>query len=102
MGRHHHHHRRHRRRGPRLRKRIWAHLIVVLIVGIFASGVVFTTGWRTAFIHSTGARLARHVAGQLSMVWHDPAARDAEVHRIADELDLDLTVRGVGYVLARD
>ncbi len=95
-GRHHsRHHHHHHRRGPRLRKRIWAHLFVVLLVGIFASGVVFTTGWRTAFIHSTGARLARHVAAQLSIDWNNPPARDRTVRRISDELDLDLTLRTI-------
>ena len=78
-----------------LRKRIWAHLFVVLIVGIFASGVVFTTGFRTAFIRSTGARLARHVAAQLSADWDRPIERDHTVRRIAEELDLDLTVRAL-------
>ncbi|HXU73645.1 MAG TPA: HAMP domain-containing sensor histidine kinase [Polyangia bacterium] len=97
----HHDHRWQRRRGARLRKRIWAHLFVVLIVGIFASGVVFTTGWRTAFIHSTGSRLARHVAAQLSRDWYAPAERDRTVRRVSEELDLDLTVRGVdGRALA--
>jgi signal transduction histidine kinase len=67
----------------------------VLLVGIFASGVVFTTGWRTAFIHSTGARLARHVAAQLSIDWNNPPARDRTARRIADELDLDLTLRTI-------
>ena len=68
----------HSARQARLRKRIWAHLFVVLVVGIFASGVVFTTGWRTAFIHSTGARLARHVAAQLARDWY--RARAARSH----------------------
>ena len=81
--------------GRRLRKRIWAHLLVVLLVGIFASGVVFTTGWRSAFIHSAGARLARNLASQLSGVFDDPPARAAAVKRISDELDLDMTVRAL-------
>jgi signal transduction histidine kinase len=90
FGHHHHHH-----RGRALRKRIWAHLFVVLLVGIIASGVVFTTGWRSAFIRSTGARLARHVAAQLSTDWDRPELRDRAVHRISEELDLDLTVRAL-------
>ncbi|MCU1278633.1 MAG: integral rane sensor signal transduction histidine kinase, partial [bacterium] len=89
--RHHRHH--HRHRGRALQKRIWAHLFVVLVVGIFASGIVFTTGWRAAFIHSTGLRMARHVAAQLAYEWDRPAERDRTAHRIGEELDLDLTVR---------
>jgi len=90
MGRHHYHH---RRRGRALRKRIWAHLFVVLLVGIFASGVVFTTGWRTAFIRSTGGRLARHVASLVSPHFDDVAHIDTIVHHVSEELDLDVTVR---------
>ncbi|HWE28626.1 MAG TPA: hypothetical protein VHB97_11520, partial [Polyangia bacterium] len=95
MGRHRHHHRHHHGGGPALRKRIWAHLFVVLLVGIFASGVVFTTGWRTAFIRSTGGRLARHVAGLISSHFDDDAARDAIVRHVSEELDLDITVRAI-------
>lgn len=90
MHRRHHHHRRVARR---LRKRIWAHLLLVLIVGIFASGLVFTTGWRSAFIRSTGGRLARHVAAEVARHYDDAPARARAVKRIADELDLDITVR---------
>jgi len=88
-------HHRHHRRGRALQKRIWAHLFVVLIVGIFASGVVFTTGWRTAFIRSTGGRLARHVASLISTHFDDPPARDALVRHVSEELDLDVTVRSI-------
>ena len=89
--RHHHHH----HRGRALRKRIWAHLFVVLIVGIFASGIVFATGWRSAFIRSTGARLARHVASQLASDWNHPELRQRKLHRISEELDINLTVRAL-------
>ena len=91
MRRHRHRH----GRGPALRKRIWAHLFVVLLVGIFASGVVFTTGWRTAFIRSTGGRLAHHVASLISPHFDDPPTRDAIVRRVSEELDLDITVRTI-------
>ena len=87
--------RRHGPRGRPLRKRIWAHLLVVLVVGIFASGVVFTTGFRNAFIHSQGARLARNVASQLSNDLREPEARARTVRRISEELDIDLTVRAL-------
>ncbi len=94
------HHDHHRRRGRALRKRIWAHLFVVLLVGIFASGVVFTTGWRTAFIRSTGGRLARHVAGLISPHFDDAARREAIVRHVSEELDLDITVRDIdGHAL---
>jgi signal transduction histidine kinase len=94
MGRHRHRHH-HRGGGPALRKRIWAHLFVVLIVGIFASGVVFTTGWRTAFIRSTGGRLARHVASLISPHFDDAAERNAIARHVSEELDLDVTVRAI-------
>ncbi|MGZ3439730.1 MAG: HAMP domain-containing sensor histidine kinase, partial [Polyangia bacterium] len=77
------------------------HLFVVLIVGIFASGVVFTTGWRTAFIRSTGGRLARHVASLISPHFDDAEVRSALVRHFSEELDLDVTVRTVdGQALA--
>lgn len=86
-----------------LRRRIWAHLFVVLIVGIFVSGVVFTTGWRTAFIRSTGGRLARHVAALIAPHFDDPVLRDATVRHVSEELDLDITVRAIdGRTLAVD
>jgi len=101
MGRRHHHRHHHRQRGRALRKRIWAHLLVVLVVGIFASGVVFTTGWRSAFIRSTGGRLARHVASLISPHFDNPEMRDAIVHHVSEELDLDVTVRAIdGRALA--
>ena len=88
--------RHHRHGGGRaLRKRIWRHLIVVLLVGIFASGVVFTTGWRAAFIRSTGGRLARHVANLLAPHFDDATRRAAIVHHVSEELDLDVTVRAI-------
>jgi signal transduction histidine kinase len=97
---HHHRHHRHHHRGRALRKRIWAHLIVVLIVGIFASGIVFTTGWRTAFIRSTGGRMARHIASLISPHFDDPVTREALVRHFSEELDLDITVRTIdGRVL---
>ncbi|MDB4969926.1 MAG: hypothetical protein JWN44_5615 [Myxococcales bacterium] len=84
-----------RRHGRRLRKRIYAHLLIVLVVGITASAVVFTTGWRTAFIHSAALRLVRNVASQLSTEFMRPDARARTVHRIAEELDIDVTVRSL-------
>jgi signal transduction histidine kinase len=77
----------------RLRRRIYVHLIVVLVVGIFASGVVFTTGWRREFLHSAAARLTHHVASHLGDSWSDRPAFAREVRRISDELDADVTVR---------
>src|SRR5262249_18832750 len=78
-----------------------AHLLVVLIVGIFASGVVFTTGWRSAFIRSAAGRLSRNVASQLSRDFERPDARERAVKRISEELDIDLTVRALdGRLLA--
>ncbi|HEX8951455.1 MAG TPA: HAMP domain-containing sensor histidine kinase [Polyangia bacterium] len=88
-------HHRHRHRGRALRKRIWTHLFFVLLVGIFASGVVFTTGWRSAFIRSTGGRMARHVASLISPHFDDAAMRDAIVRHVSEELDLDVTVRSI-------
>jgi two-component system, OmpR family, sensor kinase len=87
--------------GRRLRRRIYTHLFVVLVVGIFASGIVFATGWRMAFMRSAGGRLARNVASQLSIDFDRPEARARQVRRIAEELDVDLTVRALdGRLLA--
>lgn len=99
MGRHRGHWR--RSHGRRLRKRIYAHLLIVLIVGVVASGIVFTTGWRSAFIRSAAGRQVRNVASQLATDFVDPAARQRTVTRIAEELDIDITVRDLdGTILA--
>jgi signal transduction histidine kinase len=84
---------RHGKGGLRLRKRIYAHLLIVLIVGIVASGLVFTTGWRREFMHASASRLARHVAAQIADDYMVPDARLRAVRRISEELDADLTVR---------
>jgi signal transduction histidine kinase len=86
-------------RGRRLRKRIWGHLLLVLLAGMFASGVVFATGWRSAFIHSAAGRLARHAALQVAHDYGDPEARRRTVRRIADDLDVDVTLRTLDGVV---
>jgi signal transduction histidine kinase len=79
------------RRG-KLYTRIYLHFIGVLLVVGFTSSMVFATGWRVAFLRAWTVRLARHAA---SMVAAQPDAqrRDQMVHHLADELDLDITVR---------
>lgn len=84
-----------RQHGLRLRKRIYAHLLIVLVVGIVASGLVFATGWRREFLHASVGRLARHVAAQIADDFAGPTDRARAVRRISDELDADLTVRDV-------
>jgi two-component system OmpR family sensor kinase len=77
----------------RLRRRIWLHLLVVLFVGIVASGIVFTSGWRASFQHSAVPRLARHLASQLADDWGNRASFAHEVKRLSEDLEIELTVR---------
>jgi signal transduction histidine kinase len=77
----------------KLRRRIYLHLIVTLFVGVIASFLVFTAGWRSAFMHAFAGRVTHHVASQLSDKWNDRAALRREVRRIADELEVEVTVR---------
>jgi two-component system, OmpR family, sensor kinase len=77
----------------KLRRRIYAHLLVTLLVGVIASAIVLTAGWRTALLHSFAARLTHHVASQLSDRWSDRPAFARELARTAEELDVEITVR---------
>lgn len=43
--------------------------------------------------HREAARVRSFVAGEFALVWKDPSARDALAKRMADELDLDLTLK---------
>jgi two-component system OmpR family sensor kinase len=77
----------------KLRRRIYAHLIVTLFVGVTVSFLVFTAGWRSAFLHSFAGRLTHHVASQLSDKWNNRPAMARELKRISDELEVEITVR---------
>jgi signal transduction histidine kinase len=89
-----------RMHGRRLRKRIWMHLLIVLLVGIFASGIVFATGWRSAFMHSAAGRLARHSAAQVGHDFANPEARRRTIRRLAEDFEIDVTLRAIdGSVL---
>jgi signal transduction histidine kinase len=77
----------------KLRRRIYAHLIVTLFVGVLASFIVFTAGWRNAFMHAFAGRVTYHLASQLSDKWHDHAALARELRRMSDELEVEITVR---------
>ncbi|MSP59106.1 MAG: HAMP domain-containing histidine kinase [Myxococcales bacterium] len=79
----------------RLHSRIYLHFLGVLLVAGMASGVVFATGWRSAFVHGMARRLALHAASAIGERFGDQAARQALVRRLAVDLDIDLTVRDV-------
>jgi two-component system OmpR family sensor kinase len=79
--------------GRRLRKRIWTHLLIVLVVGIFASSFVFFSGWRSAFIHSAAGKVTRHVAKTVARDFYRPDETRRTLSHIAEELDIEVTLR---------
>jgi two-component system, OmpR family, sensor kinase len=81
--------------GRMLRKKIWAHLLVVLVLGIFASSFVFFSGWRSAFIHSAAGKLTRHVAATVSRDLYRPDETRRTLSHIAEELDIEVTLRSL-------
>jgi signal transduction histidine kinase len=84
----------------RLYTRIYLHFLGVLVVVGLAMSLVFTTGWRAQFLHASVERLARHAAALVADRFDDPASRAAAVRRLADELEVDVTVRATdGRVL---
>ncbi len=81
--------------GRVLRQRIWKHLLVVLVLGIFASSFVFFSGWRSAFIHSAAGKLTRHVAATVSRDFYRPDETRRTLSHIAEELDIEVTLRSL-------
>ncbi len=77
----------------RLYTRIYSHFILLLFVVAGVMALVFTAGWRTAVLHEFAERMANHAAAVMSASWSPPERRERAARHLADELDLDLTLR---------
>jgi signal transduction histidine kinase len=94
--------RHHRRHHGRLAKRIYLHILGVLIIFAVGSGVLFATGFRKEFLHRSMDRLTRHAAHYVADRWDDPTQREQVMQHLADDLGLDLQLRDVsGNVISR-
>ena len=77
----------------RLHTRIYLHLLAALCVTAAASVLVFSFGWRKEFARHWATKFARHVAAVVGDFADQPNERDRVVKRMADELDMVITVR---------
>jgi len=85
----------------RLHGRIYFHSLAVLVVACVATALTFALSARGAVMHEMAERVARHLASLVADVIDDPQALANRLQRIHDELDVDVTVRGVdGHVIA--
>ena len=85
----------------RLHGRIYFHSLAVLVIACVATALTFALSARGAVMHEVAERVARHLASLVADVIDDPAALANRLQRIHDELDVDVTVRGVdGHVIA--
>ena len=85
----------------RLHGRIYLHSLAVLVIACVATALTFALGVRGAIMHDVAERVARHLASLAADVIDDPAALAERIRRMHDELDIDVTVRGVdGRVMA--
>jgi signal transduction histidine kinase len=85
----------------RLHSRIYWHFLGVLLVVAVTTAVVLGLGVRDAFRREAALALARHVASLLGEDAGDPAALEARVRQLHDDLHLSVRVRGLdGRVLA--
>jgi signal transduction histidine kinase len=76
------------------------HLLGALCVTAAASVLVFSFGWRKEFVRHWATKFAAHVAAVVNDFSDQPSERDRVVKRMADELDMVITVRGAdGSVL---
>ena len=73
--------------------RIYLHLLAMLAVVAVVTGVVLTSGFRTAYLHGLTERLVRHGANLVADNFQDVGARSRTVNRLARELEVDVTVR---------
>lgn len=79
----------------RLHGRIYLHSLAVLVVACVATALTFALGAGGAFRHDVAERVARHLASLAADVIDDPEALTARIRRMHDDLDIDVTVRGV-------
>jgi signal transduction histidine kinase len=85
----------------RLHGRIYLHSLTVLIVACVATALTFAFGTQGAVMQDVAERTMRHLASVAGDVIDDPDALVARVRRMRDDLDIDVTVRGVdGHVMA--
>jgi signal transduction histidine kinase len=85
----------------RLHGRIYLHSLAVLIVACVATALTFAFGARGAMMQEVAERTVRHLASVAGDVVGDPDALAKRIRRMRDDLDLDVTVRGVdGRVMA--
>jgi signal transduction histidine kinase len=85
----------------RLYRRIYLHLLAVLVVVAIATTVVFAVSGRGGLAREVAGRLARHAAALVGERLHDPAGPGPVVERLHADLDLDLAVRDLdGRLLA--
>jgi len=84
----------------RLYARIYLHFLGVLVVVGIASSIIFATGFRATLLHNWSLRLGQHAAWIVGRQ-PDPVARAMMVKHLADELDIEVALRGTdGRVLA--
>src|SRR5262249_19245775 len=76
----------------RLYTRIYLHFLGVLLVVFAATSLVVGFSSRVVFLHGPAERMARHVAWLIGDRLADPPARDRLLHRLAKELEVDVTV----------
>jgi two-component system, OmpR family, sensor kinase len=85
----------------RLHGRIYLHSLAVLVVACVATALTFALGVRGAVRQDVAERVARHLASIAADVIDDQDALATRVRRMRDDLDIDVTVRGVdGRALA--
>jgi signal transduction histidine kinase len=84
----------------RLYSRIYFHLLAALCVTGIVSVAVFSVGWRKEFARHWATKFARHAAAVIGDFANQPVERDRVVRRMADELDVEVTVRdSAGHLL---
>jgi signal transduction histidine kinase len=77
----------------RLYSRIYFHLLAALVVTGIVSVAVFSMGWRKEFARHWATKFARHAAAVVGDFVSSPSERDRVVRRMAEELDVEITVR---------
>jgi two-component system OmpR family sensor kinase len=79
----------------RLHGRIYLHSLAVLIVACVATFLTFAFGTRGAVMQDVAERTVRHLASVAGDVIGDGDALTERIRRMHDDLDIDVTVRGV-------
>jgi len=77
----------------KLYSRIYFHLLAAFAVTGIVSIALFSIGWRKEFARHWSQKFARHAATVVSDFASSPTERDRVVRRMAEELDVEITVR---------